>query len=120
MRFAYHITSFPLGGLLDIKTFIIAQGLFYICKILARACGVSVGQPTGNVSGHYIQHSFLFLFFFFFFSFSVVYFSQRRSAWIKNLIWPKLTGAPKNLGNDTFPDTVVHFCGIFFLLLSKF
>ena len=52
---------------------------------------------------------FSFSFFSFFSFFSVVYFSHRRSAWIKKLIQRKLTGAPQNLGVDPFPDPVGHF-----------
>ena len=40
---------------------------------------------------------------------SVVTFSHRGSARIKTLIEQKLTGAPKNLGVDPFPDPVGHF-----------
>ena len=36
-------------------------------------------------------------------------FSHRQSARIKKLIWQKLTGAPNNLGLDTFPNPVGHF-----------
>ena len=65
------------------------------------------GRLTGNnVSGHYKRHYFPFLFSFFF---SVVYFYHRRSARIKKLIQRKLTGTPKNLGVDTFPDPLCHF-----------
>ena len=49
------------------------------------------GRSTGND-----LHNLLFLFF-------VVYFSYRRSAWIKKLIWRKLTGTPQNL------DPIGHF-----------
>ena len=41
--------------------------------------------------------------------FSVATFSHRRSARIKKLIQRKLTGTPKNLGVDTFPDPLRHF-----------
>ena len=41
--------------------------------------------------------------------FSTVFFSHRRSARIKKPILQKLTGAPKNLGLDTFLDPVSHF-----------
>ena len=41
--------------------------------------------------------------------FSIATFSHRRSAWIKKLIYQKLTGTPKNLKVDTFPDPVGHF-----------
>merc|ERR1711954_400716 len=43
------------------------------------------------------------------FFFSVATFSHRRSARIKKLILRKLTGSPKNLGVDTFPDPLRHF-----------
>ena len=46
---------------------------------------------SNNISGHYKRHYFSFFFF------SVVYFSHRRSAWIKKLISQKLTGVPRNL-----------------------
>ena len=39
----------------------------------------------------------------------MVYFSHRRSALIKKLIYLKLMGMPKNLGVDLFPDPVGHF-----------
>ena len=48
-------------------------------------------------------------FFFSRFFFSVATFSHRRSARIKKLIQRKLTGTPKNLGVDTFPDPLCHF-----------
>ena len=51
----------------------------------------------------------LFFFFFLFFFFSVATFSHRSSARIKKLIEQKLIGAPKNLGVDTFPDSVGYF-----------
>ena len=58
----------------------------------------ALGWLIGNdVSGHYKQHYFLFFFF-------VVYFSHRRSARIKKLIWQKLMAAPNNLGFDLFPN----------------
>ena len=40
---------------------------------------------------------------------SVATFSHRRNARIKKLILRKLTGTPKNLGVDTFPDPLCHF-----------
>ena len=40
---------------------------------------------------------------------SVVYFSHKSSAQIKKPISRKLTGVPKNLGLDNFPDPVSHF-----------
>ena len=52
---------------------------------------------------------YILIYFSFLFLFPVVYFSHRRSARIKKLILRKLTGAPKNLGVDTFPDPVSHF-----------
>ena len=48
----------------------------------------------------YFHYSFLF---------SVTTFSHGRSAWIKKHIQRKLTGAPKYLEVDTFPDPVGHF-----------
>ena len=82
---------------------------------LARACGVPVGGRSGGrlattlvATINVIIFFFSFLFSLFFF-FSVVYFSHRRSARIKKLILRKLTGAPQNLGVDTFLDPVGHF-----------
>ena len=46
---------------------------------------------------------------FFLFFFPVVYFSYRRIAPIKKLIYRKLTGVPNNLGLDPFADPVGHF-----------
>ena len=66
------------------------------------------GKNNDVCSGHYKQHYNIFPPVFFLVS-SVVYFSHRRSAWIKNLISQKLTGAPKNLGVPPFPDPVSHF-----------
>ena len=40
---------------------------------------------------------------------SVVYFSQRRSVWIKKIILQKLTGAAKYPRLDRFSDPVSHF-----------
>ena len=40
--------------------------------------------------------------------YSLATFSHRRSARIKKLNQQKLTGVPKNLGMDTFPDSVGH------------
>ena len=40
---------------------------------------------------------------------SVVFFSHRRSTPIKKSIYRKLTGAPKNLQVDPFPDLIGHF-----------
>ena len=34
---------------------------------------------------------------------------NRKAPWIKKLIQQKLTGAPKNLGLDPFPDPVGNF-----------
>ena len=61
-------------------------------------------QLTGNdVSGHYFCHYHfhsppppIFS--------SIIYFFHRCNDWMKKLISQKLTGAPKNLGFDAFPD----------------
>ena len=80
-------------------------------NILAQAVSVPVVQHSGGrlattlVATIYviILHFPLFPFFF-----SVATFSHGTIARIKKLILRKFTGAPKNLGVDTFPDPVGH------------
>ena len=67
--------------------------------ILARAIGVAVY----DVSGHYFCHYDHFTPRFCPVFSSVIYFSHRRSAWIKKLILQKLMGAPKNLVGHFWP-----------------
>ena len=62
--------------------------------ILDFACGVSVTSATWLV---------------FLLSFSVVYFSHRRTAQNKELIFWKLIGGPNNLGAGPFPDCLGPF-----------
>ena len=76
------------------------QGCF---KMLARAVGVAVSRLATALVDCYFHR------YFFPHHFPVATFSHRRSAQIKKLILSKLTGAPKNLGLDPFPDPVGHF-----------
>ena len=91
------------------------EALSMLSEILARACGIPVGWRSGGrlattlVATINVIIFFFFFLFFFSFLFSVVYFSHRRSAWIKKLIQQKLTGAPKNLGIHAFADPLSHF-----------
>ena len=75
-----------------------------LTSILARAYGVPVGRRSGSRLATTLKATKNDIFFLSFF-----YFSHRRSARIKKLIWRKLTGAPQNLGVDPFPDPVGHF-----------
>ena len=84
--------------------------------LLARACRVPVGRRLdGRQATMSDATKTIFIFFIFFFPvlhpsplhprfFPIVIFSHRWSARIKQPITQKLTGAPKNLVVDTFPD----------------
>ena len=71
--------------------------------VLARACGVPVGWHSGGRLATINN----IIFFRNFFPPSSTFFIEEVLG-SKNL-FGKLTGAPKNLGVDTFPDPVGHF-----------
>ena len=93
--------------------------------------GMSMRRSSGRRSGgrllamtQWPVFPSVFSFFFPLFFPSVAIFSHRRSARIKKRIQRNLTGAPKNLGVDHFPDPGGHFgtpwrpCWIFEVLIE--
>ena len=80
-----------------------------VTVLLARVVGIPVCQRSGGRLASTLVATINIIIFSRRFFPSVVYFFHRGSVQIKVLILQKLTGAPKNLGLDTFPDPVSHF-----------
>ena len=83
------------------------QAMAIFCMSGRRPCGQLATTSVATIS------IIIFMFIFSRFFSSIVYFSHRRSARIKKLIYWKLTGAPKNLGVffvlAQCPDVLSHF-----------
>ena len=92
------------------STYFLYQGYFPLgISTSGGRCSLSPHRrlTSNDISCHYFcDYSPPPLFSFFL---SAIYFSHRRSAQIKKTFKWMLTGAPKNLGGDPFPDLVGHF-----------
>ena len=100
-----HATFFPVTIVMHFYTF----PFLIMAKFLARACGLPVGRRSGGWLALTLVATINVIIFHF--PFSVTTFSHRKSVRIKKLIEQTLTGAPKNLRVDTFPDPCRSFWG---------
>ena len=84
--FIVMVRLLPCHFFASVNSFLVFNLVILGCTFLARACGVPVGRCSGGRLATALVATKKTLFFFLFFSFPVVYFSHRRSAWIKILI----------------------------------